>query len=466
MEGFICGTCADATVQLNGTTVGTVASGATDSFTVNLDGSPSGSWDGTAWQVTSAPCDDATIELNGVEMTTIPSGDTENISVRQSSGATEVGYKQGVHWRIDDSAISINGSPVADVKAEDSLDIDVTQGGSPVGSWNGSAWIVPPCPSAASVSLAVSSASVDFGDTVTLTATATGFTGTITYRFSVLNNLGTYVVIEQVGDNTYDYVCPFAGTFGLEVVALDGFGNSAVGFASLTVGTLEDKYAIDAAFTKEVVLVDDKVDEWTDITGNGNDASAPSATTRCYTTRWAGSSDAVGVYGENDDRLLSPLNINTSEVIIYGYFDFNDNSAQGNFNILGLLSANANINSSRYNILVTDDSAATREILVQVRTSSGAFELSESVTNGKCLFAAKYSSGQLRFIVNGTTTTIAVTGTLVGSGSVNYNLLNLNTGSWSSPFPFPLYHLGLKQSAITDADQDQLYADLLLKYPS
>jgi hypothetical protein len=139
------GNCADATVQLNGTTVGTVASGATGDFPVNLDGSPSGVWDGTAWQVTSAPCADATVELNGVEMTTIPSGDTENISIRQSSGATEVGSKQGVHWRIDDSAISINGSPVADVKAEDSLDIDVTQDGSPVGSWNGSAWIVPPC---------------------------------------------------------------------------------------------------------------------------------------------------------------------------------------------------------------------------------------------------------------------------------------------------------------------------------
>lgn len=320
--------------------------------------------------------------------------------------------------------------------------------------------------SAASVSLAVSSASVDFGDTVTLTATTVGFTGTITYRFSVLNNLGTYVVIEQVGDNTYDYVCPFAGTFAIEVVALDGFGNSAVGFATLTVSTLEDKYVIDAAFTKEVVLVGDKVDEWIDITGNGNDASAPSATTRCYTTRWAGSSDAVGVYSENDDRLLSPLNINTSEVIIYGYFDFNDNTVQGSYDLLGLLSANANINSSRYTVYVFDDSAATREIGISVRTYSGVFSIEEAITNGKCLFVAKYSSGELRFIVNGTTSTLAVTGALFGSGDVNYNLLNVNVGGWGGPFPFPVYHLGIKQSAISDADQDQLYLDLLLKYPS
>ena len=71
-------TCADATVQLNGTTIGTVASGATDSFDVNLNGSPSGVWDGTAWQVTSTPCADATIEnTNQTFQVDIPSGGTE-----------------------------------------------------------------------------------------------------------------------------------------------------------------------------------------------------------------------------------------------------------------------------------------------------------------------------------------------------------------------------------------------------
>jgi hypothetical protein len=182
--------CADATVQLNGTTIGTIASGATGDFPVNLDGSPSGVWDGTAWQVTSTPCDDATIELNGVEMTTIPSGDTENISIRQSSGATEVGSKQGVHWRIDDSAISINGSPVADVKAEDSLDIDVTQDGSPVGSWNGSAWIVPPCAKDVFIKFGFQSGddetgalTIDADNAGTFTSTSDdGSSGTITYN--------------------------------------------------------------------------------------------------------------------------------------------------------------------------------------------------------------------------------------------------------------------------------------------
>ena len=39
----------DATVQLNGSTVGTIAAGATDSFPVTQGGSPVGSWNGTAW---------------------------------------------------------------------------------------------------------------------------------------------------------------------------------------------------------------------------------------------------------------------------------------------------------------------------------------------------------------------------------------------------------------------------------
>jgi hypothetical protein len=129
-------------------------------------------------------------------MTTIPSGDTENISIRQSSGATEVGSKQGVHWRIDDSAISINGSPVADVKAEDSLDIDVTQDGSPVGSWNGSAWIVPPS-IVTSLSIEVYSdagyttpaSSFNYGATAYIKLVPTGITPTSYSFFSHLLEL-------------------------------------------------------------------------------------------------------------------------------------------------------------------------------------------------------------------------------------------------------------------------------------
>ena len=53
---------------------------------------------------------------------TVPSGGTENISVRQSTGTTEVGAKQGQYYRIADSNIqNSDGSYDVDVKAEDSL---------------------------------------------------------------------------------------------------------------------------------------------------------------------------------------------------------------------------------------------------------------------------------------------------------------------------------------------------------
>jgi hypothetical protein len=84
---------------------------------------------GDPFATVADPCDDPTL----------------SIQVRQSTGSTQVGSQQGSYWRIDDSEISINGTVVADVMAEDSLNIPVVQGGSPVGSWNGTQWVVPPC---------------------------------------------------------------------------------------------------------------------------------------------------------------------------------------------------------------------------------------------------------------------------------------------------------------------------------
>jgi len=183
---------ANSTVTINGSSLGStgsvLAEGSVD-IPVNLDGSPAGSWDGDSWEVTSAPCADATVQLNGVNMTDIPSGSTENIEVRQETGATLVGSKQGQYWRIDDSPISINGSQVADVASEESLDISVLQGGSPVGSWSGSAWVVPAtaCPSIALGSYSDSGftnpiTETEISETVYLKAVASDITPS-KYRF-------------------------------------------------------------------------------------------------------------------------------------------------------------------------------------------------------------------------------------------------------------------------------------------
>ena len=115
----------DATVTVNGDSLGAtgsvVAEGSVD-LVVNLDGSPSGSWDGDSWEVTSAVCADATVNVNGVFMENIPSGDTENIEVRQETGATLVGSKQGQYWRVDDATVeNSDASYSATVAAEGSL---------------------------------------------------------------------------------------------------------------------------------------------------------------------------------------------------------------------------------------------------------------------------------------------------------------------------------------------------------
>lgn len=46
----------------------------------------------------------------------------------------------------DDATVELNGIEVADVPSGDTVDIPVLQNGSPVGSWNGTQFIIPACP--------------------------------------------------------------------------------------------------------------------------------------------------------------------------------------------------------------------------------------------------------------------------------------------------------------------------------
>jgi hypothetical protein len=65
---------------------------------------------------------DATININGSLWGTVESGGTENIIVRQSTGSTQVGSKQGQYYRISDCNIqNSDGSYDLDVKAENSI---------------------------------------------------------------------------------------------------------------------------------------------------------------------------------------------------------------------------------------------------------------------------------------------------------------------------------------------------------
>ncbi len=65
-----------------------------------------------------------TININGVLWDVIDAGETENIIVRQSSGSTQVGAKQGQYYRIADSVITLEDAlgvtlSTTNVKAED-----------------------------------------------------------------------------------------------------------------------------------------------------------------------------------------------------------------------------------------------------------------------------------------------------------------------------------------------------------
>jgi len=91
-----------------------------------------------------------TININGVLWDVIDAGETENIIVRQSSGSTQVGAKQGQYYRIADSVVTLEDAlgvtlSTTNVKAEnpativapsarvsnsdDSYDVNVASGG-------------------------------------------------------------------------------------------------------------------------------------------------------------------------------------------------------------------------------------------------------------------------------------------------------------------------------------------------
>jgi len=228
----------DATLKLNNSLITyPILSGELYNMLVRLNGQVPQTFSYTpstkTLNVISPPCADATVELNGVEMATIASGDTENIEVRQSSGSTLVGSQQSQHWRIGDSDIEINGTQVASVKAEDGLDIPVIQDGSPVGSWNGTQWIVPSCPAGATVTLEVSDSTPNVGATITLTATAVGITAT-NYLFFARKGSDLFLLSEQAG-NVFNWTVDIFGTFTLFVQADDtSVGSFNVGGNSVT----------------------------------------------------------------------------------------------------------------------------------------------------------------------------------------------------------------------------------------
>ena len=101
-----------------------------------------------------APCDPLSVRVNGEPYATIvdPCGGIASVEVVQ--GDVPVGELIGGQWVVpecppcDDLTISINaedGVIIVPNPCGESVAIAVTQGGLEVGTWNGTAWIIPEC---------------------------------------------------------------------------------------------------------------------------------------------------------------------------------------------------------------------------------------------------------------------------------------------------------------------------------
>jgi hypothetical protein len=147
---------------------------------VELDGVPSGVWNaGTqTWEVTSVPCPNGSVEINGDQVATVASGGMVNIMVEQD--------------------------------------------GNPVGAFdpNSNSWVIPPCGAGGSVAVTVSNATPDLGDSITITATPTGFTPN-NYLFFAYDGASILKIAEQVS-GVYNWFVQAIGAFDIYAVATDG----------------------------------------------------------------------------------------------------------------------------------------------------------------------------------------------------------------------------------------------------
>lgn len=150
----------------------------------------------------------------------------------------------------DDATVTINGSSLGatgTIPSGGSVDIDVTQGGSPVGSWNGSAWIIPTstAPSLtitfySDAGLTTPITTANYGQTVYINAVATGITPT-SHTFALTNGTKSRSFI-QAGA-TLTWTVDIYGAVSVRAAATDGSeGTSVTSSSTLTVSVAITKW--------------------------------------------------------------------------------------------------------------------------------------------------------------------------------------------------------------------------------
>jgi hypothetical protein len=153
-----------------------------------------------------APCDPLSVRVNGEPYATIadPCGGIASVEVVQ--GDVPVGELIGGQWVVpecppcDDLTISINaedGVIIVPNPCGESVAIAVTQGGVEVGTWNGTAWIVPECEDAEVTFDGLPVLTIPCGDTVNLDCGS--------------NIESAHVTLGGSGDNGIYYISGTAG---------------------------------------------------------------------------------------------------------------------------------------------------------------------------------------------------------------------------------------------------------------
>ena len=184
---------------------------------------------------TCTPAADATVEINNTLFDTVASGATIDIPVI-NGGSNPVGSLQGSDWVIGNNMTTINGTQVTDQEAEVNATIFATLDGSQSGTWNAGTqtWEMtsPPCPPVPSLSVALSDDTPNFGDTILITATPTNITPT-TYTFSLPDQFGEFVNVTQAG-NTLNWV---VNNFGTGMICVKAATISESAYGEVTVVT-------------------------------------------------------------------------------------------------------------------------------------------------------------------------------------------------------------------------------------
>ena len=239
-----CGACDPATLTVNGNTFTTVDSGDTLDIAVH---DTSNTDVGTVVSTSEIEIADSTNEVNGVDISDPTVAEGTHNQVIQNSAATPIGtaanpsviadsqaqvngvdisdptVAEGTHDQqihnsagsdvgtaanpsvISDNTINFNGSDVDSVKAEETYTFTVELDSVESGTYDaGTNTVSVTSPTCVELSVTLSDDEPDFGDTITITGTASGFTPD-SYKFFVFDGTDATLLAFQVG-NTYDYL--------------------------------------------------------------------------------------------------------------------------------------------------------------------------------------------------------------------------------------------------------------------